>query len=96
MSRFPLLLQEEIDERLGQLQTWKQKDDTIERERTLPNFAAAIGFINAVAILSEKADHHPNILLYGWNHVRITLYTHDKNGLTDHDFALARQIEELA
>lgn len=95
MSRFPLLSQEEVEERLDRLPNWQQKDNTIEHERTLTNFAAAIGFINAVALLSEKADHHPNILLYGWNHVRITLYTHDKNGLTDHDFNLARQIGEL-
>ncbi len=95
MSRLPRLSQQDIDERIRGLNGWQQKDNTIAREYTLPNFAAAVGLINAVAILAEKADHHPNIELYGWNHVRITLYTHDKDGLTDHDFRLAAQIDEL-
>ena len=95
MSRLPRLSQQEIDERMKELYGWQQNDRTIAREYTLANFAAAVGLINAVAVLSEKADHHPNIELYGWNHVRITLYTHDKDGLTDHDFQLAAQINEL-
>ncbi len=95
MSRLPRLSQQDIDERMRGLNGWQQKDNTIEREYTLPNFAAAVGFINAVAILAEKADHHPNIELYGWNHVRLTLSTHDRQGLTDYDFQLAAHIGEL-
>lgn len=89
------LSQKAIDEQLLQLPLWQQNGTAIQRECAAEHFAAAVAFINAVADLAEKANHHPDILLYGWNHVRITLSTHDKQGLTERDFALARQIDEL-
>ena len=58
--------------------------------------AAAIAFINRVAEIAEAANHHPDILLHGWNKVRLTLSTHSEGGLTDADFALAGQIDRLA
>ena len=53
------------------------------------DFAAAIAFVNRVAELAEAANHHPDILVHGWNKVRLTLSTHSEGGLTDADFALA-------
>jgi 4a-hydroxytetrahydrobiopterin dehydratase len=60
------------------------------------NFAEAVGKVNAIAILAEAADHHPDILIYGWNKIRVTLSTHDAGGLSDKDFELAAKIEEIA
>jgi 4a-hydroxytetrahydrobiopterin dehydratase len=86
----------QIDERLGSLEGWRRGSGSeIERELEFPDFAAAISFINRVAELAEAANHHPDILLHGWNKVRLTLSTHSEGGLTDADFALARQIDEL-
>jgi 4a-hydroxytetrahydrobiopterin dehydratase len=68
----------------------------IEREREFPDFAAAIAFVNRVAELAEHANHHPDILVHGWNKVRLTLSTHSEGGLTEADFALARRIDELS
>ena len=45
---------------------------------------------------AEEANHHPDILLHGWNKVRLTLSTHSEGGLTDADFALAARIDSLA
>jgi 4a-hydroxytetrahydrobiopterin dehydratase len=67
----------------------------IERVFVASNFAAALGFVNAVGILAETADHHPDILLHGWNKITITLSTHDQGGLTELDFALAAKIDEI-
>ena len=53
------------------------------------DFAAAIAFVNRVAELAEAANHHPDILVHGWNKVRLTLSTHSEGGLTDADFELA-------
>lgn len=89
------LPQQAIDEQLLRLPLWQQKDTTIEREFVLEHFVAAIALVNAVAVLAEKANHHPDILLHGWNRVRITLSTHDAQGLTERDFTLARWIDEL-
>ena len=51
--------------------------------------------MNRVAELAESANHHPDILVHGWNKVRLTLSTHSAGGLTDADFALARGIDAL-
>lgn len=93
----PILLSEkEIIDKLDDLPLWKRHDDTIVRELISVNFAAAVGKINAIAVLAETADHHPDILLYGWNKIRISLSTHDAGGLSYKDFKLAAAIEEIA
>ena len=54
-----------------------------------------MGFVNQVAEMAEAANHHPDLLIHGWNKVRLTLSTHSEGGLTDADHALARRIDEL-
>ncbi len=71
-------------------------DDAIARDFTFANFADAIVFVNRVAEVAEGANHHPDILLHGWNKVRLTLSTHSQGGLTDADFQLAAQVDRLA
>ena len=65
------------------------------REWKLGDFAEAIAFVNRVADLAERANHHPDVLLHGYNHVRLTLSTHSQGGLTDADFKLAGEIDRL-
>jgi 4a-hydroxytetrahydrobiopterin dehydratase len=91
-----LLDDADIDQRLASLERWHRDDRAeIERELEFPDFAAAIDFIDRVAELAEAANHHPDILLHGWNKVRLTLSTHSQGGLTEADFALAGQIDQL-
>jgi 4a-hydroxytetrahydrobiopterin dehydratase len=93
----PALGDEEIDRRLAEIGGWRRDGaSSIVRELHLADFAAAIAFINRVAELAEAANHHPDILLHGWNNVRLTLSTHSEGGLTGADFALAGQIDALA
>ncbi len=93
----PTLLTEiEIDEKLDALPLWKRHDKNIVRELVSVNFADAVGKINAIAVLAETADHHPDLLLYGWNKIRVSLSTHDAGGLSEKDFDLAEKIEEIA
>ena len=54
-----------------------------------------IGFINAIAIHAEAMDHHPEIRLYGWNKLDISISTHDKGGLTLLDMDLASKIDAI-
>ncbi len=93
MARPQLLDEKEIQRKLEQFPDWKRKDKTIVREISAANFAAAIGIVNAIAILAESSDHHPDILIYGWNKIRISLSTHDQGGLTDNDFDLAKKLK---
>ena len=66
------------------------------RDFEFSNFAAALAFVNRVAEVAEEANHHPDILIHGWNKVRLTLSTHDKGQITDNDHALAKKIDDLA
>lgn len=95
MSKTKLLNEQEIKNHLSELNSWERKDSEINKEIVAANFAAAVGVVNAIAIIAEALDHHPDILLYGWNKVRVNLSTHDKGGLTELDFTLAKKIDEL-
>ena len=98
MARPALLTQEFIGHYLKVNPMWRQSEDdlnSIVREIGAANFIAAVGIINSIALLAEKLDHHPDILLYGWNKLRVTLSTHDVGGLTELDFKLAVQIDGL-
>lgn len=90
-----LLDEERIEEELDGLVNWNKDGKEIKREIVAADFVSAIGFVNSVAILSETLDHHPNIEIYGWNKVRISISTHDAGGLTNLDFKLAKKIDNI-
>lgn len=91
-----LLNDAEIEERLAGRE-WHRHDDgdAIARDLKFADFAGAIAFVNRVAVVAERANHHPDILVHGWNNVRLTLSTHSQGGLTEADFGLAAQIDGL-
>jgi 4a-hydroxytetrahydrobiopterin dehydratase len=74
---------------------WRQEDDALVRDFKFEDFAEAMSFVNRVAEVAEQRNHHPDILVHGWNNVRLTLSTHSEGGLTDADRALAEQIDSL-
>jgi 4a-hydroxytetrahydrobiopterin dehydratase len=92
-----LLSEPEILRRLAGVPEWRLADGAaIERDLAFADFNEAIGFVNRVAQAAEAANHHPDILVHGWNKVRLTLSTHSQGGLTDADFGLAAQLDGLA
>ncbi len=66
------------------------------RDFEFRNFADALAFVNRVAEEAEAANHHPDILVHGWNKVRLTLSTHSEGRVTDADHRLAGVIDGLA
>jgi 4a-hydroxytetrahydrobiopterin dehydratase len=87
----------EVEGRLSALPDWHAGEQrAIVRDFAFADFADAIAFVNRVAEAAQRANHHPDILLHGWNKVRLTLSTHSQGGLTDADFQLAAQIDRLA
>ncbi len=86
------LTDEEVAQRLSG-SGWTRDGEAIVREAQVADFAAAIALVNRVAELAEAANHHPDILVHGWNKVRLTLSTHSEGGLTEADFALAAQLD---
>lgn len=91
----PKLSEQEIKQRLHQMH-WSREGDSIAREWTFADFAAALAFAVRVGEAAERANHHPDILLHGWNRVRLTLSTHSQGGLTQADFDLAQTIDGFA
>jgi 4a-hydroxytetrahydrobiopterin dehydratase len=84
----------QISAALATIPAWHRQGANIIRHFQFPDFLAAIHFVNQVAGLAEEAGHHPDIDIR-WNRVTLALSTHDVGGLTDRDFALARQFDRL-
>lgn len=89
------LTPKEIKAALASTPDWSRKGGNIVRTFQFKDFPAAIKFVDKIARLAEKAWHHPDIDIR-WNKVTLTLTTHDQGGLTEKDFALARQFDSKA
>jgi 4a-hydroxytetrahydrobiopterin dehydratase len=89
-----LLSEDEIESKLVGF-SWQREGDEIVRDWKFENFAEAIAFVNRVADAAEEANHHPDILVHGWNKVRLSLTNHSAGGLTDPDFNMAKVFDGL-
>jgi 4a-hydroxytetrahydrobiopterin dehydratase len=74
---------------------WRQEGEALVRDFKFEDFAQAMAYVNRVADLAEEVNHHPDILVHGWNQVRLTLTTHSAGGLTENDHDMARRIDRL-
>lgn len=89
----------EVVTRLTQLngdaaQGWKLIDGAIEKSFSFPNFHETMAFVNALAHIAHRADHHPDLALsYGRCTVRFN--THDVNGISVSDFDCAARVDAL-
>ena len=84
-----------ISQSLGSVPNWQRSGDVISRTYEFKDFPAAMKFVNAVAAMAEQVQHHPDIDIR-WNKVTLALTTHDAGGLTEKDFALARECDGQA
>lgn len=87
-----LLDDPDIRQKLDQLDGWTREGEAIRKTFTLDSFAEAIAFVNRIAELAERANHHPDIDIR-YDRVGCALSTHSEGGLTDRDFRLARQLD---
>lgn len=88
------LNQEQINSNLSKFSGWSFENDSIFKQFQFKDFIEALSFVNAVGMESEKMDHHPDILMFEWNKVKITISTHSAGGVTENDFKLAQKIED--
>lgn len=85
---------EQIQAGLKALSGWELKDNKLHREIKFKDFVQAFGFMTQVAILAEKSNHHPewsNV----YSRVTIDLTTHETGGISQRDFDLAKEINEV-
>ncbi len=72
---------------------WSGSDELV-KEYSFSNFEKAKDFVNKVAKIAEKNNHHPQII-WNYNKVKITLVTHDLGKITDKDTKMAKEIDEI-
>ena len=88
----------DIESRLQMLTGWERVDvggkPGIRKVYKTGNFLNGLGFITRVAVLAEKADHHPDVI-FTYPRVTMQLTTHDAGGLTEKDFDWAAKIEAI-
>jgi 4a-hydroxytetrahydrobiopterin dehydratase len=89
-----LLTKKEVAGKLKLMKGWKRRGNEIYKLFVHKDFAHAMGFVQSVALLAEKMNHHPDIDIR-WNKVSLVLSTHSEGGLTAKDFILAQQINSL-
>ena len=92
-----LLKDDEIAGKSRMIGPWDYDPDDkmIVRETTFKDFVEAMGFLNKMAELAEKLNHHPDMTLCEYNRVIVTTTTHDAGGITDNDIRLAQGFEEI-
>ena len=91
----PPLKGEKLDDLLEKLKNnWKIiKEHHLEKEYSFKNFKEALDFTNKVGELAENQDHHPDIFL-AWGKVKLTIWTHKIDGLTESDFIFAAKADK--
>ena len=84
----------EIERALTQLPDWQLNDALLNRTFNFTDFREAMSFVNSVAVVAERAGHHPDIDIR-YNKVKLALTSHDAGGITEKDFALAAEIGKI-
>lgn len=92
----PPLSGDELNQVMAQLEGgWKVVDGHhLEKDFRFPDFREALDFTNRVGELAEEQGHHPDLYL-AWGKVKVTIWTHKINGLTESDFVFAAKSDTL-
>jgi 4a-hydroxytetrahydrobiopterin dehydratase len=84
----------ELQEQIADLPEWRLSGNSLQAEFVFKDFSEAFAFMSRVALAAEKLNHHPewsNV----YNTVRIKLWTHETDSITEHDIDLAKAISAL-
>ncbi len=84
----------QIAEALNACPQWQLSDNQLCRQLVFRDFSEAFGFLSQIALIAERMNHHPEIRNC-YREVELRLSTHDANGISERDFALAAAIDAL-
>ena len=90
-----LLSEEDIKERLKELDGWRQRGEYIVKSFDRGDFVGSVKFVDSLVAPAEEMNHHPDLGV-SWETVTVTISTHSEGGLTANDFELAAKIDALA
>lgn len=80
--------------RKREMKKWEIKNNKLSKVFSFADFVSAIKFVNAVAELAEKENHHPDISIK-YNYVELILWTHDIGSITEKDRSLASKVDKI-
>jgi 4a-hydroxytetrahydrobiopterin dehydratase len=87
--------EEEIGEKLGELEGWEREGEAITKSFDRGDFVGSVKFVGEIVEPAEDMGHHPDVSI-SWDEVRVSITTHSEGGLTANDFELAKRIDDLA
>ncbi len=87
--------EQEIESHLAELKGWEVVESKLKKRFSFPNFRESLSFVNKVGEIAEEMAHHPDIF-FGWGYAEFFITTHSEGGLTQLDFALAKEIDKIA
>jgi 4a-hydroxytetrahydrobiopterin dehydratase len=90
-----LLSDDDVKERLKELEGWRQRGEYIVKSFDRGDFVGSVKFVDSIVEPAEEMNHHPDIAI-SWSQVEVAISTHSEGGLTENDFELAKKVEELA
>jgi 4a-hydroxytetrahydrobiopterin dehydratase len=90
-----LLSDEDVKERLKELDGWRQRGEYIVKSFDRGDFVGSVKFVDSIVEPAEEMGHHPDIAI-SWSQVEVAISTHTEGGLTENDFELAKKVDALA
>jgi 4a-hydroxytetrahydrobiopterin dehydratase len=91
----PALTRARIDELLREVSGWSNDSKVIAKTWSFKNYYETMAFVNAVAWVAHREDHHPDMSV-GYNRCRVEFSTHSIGGISQNDFICAAKIEALS
>jgi len=89
------LSSEEVKQKLAGVDGWRIEGDSLKKDLKFAGFSEAMEFMNKLAVEAEKMSHHPD-WSNSYNKISISLTTHSAGGITNNDFKLAQQADQIA
>lgn len=74
---------------------WKIEGSGLIKEFTFKNFVESVDFANSIVPIAEEMDHHPDLLIHSYKKVKVILFTHSENKITQKDYTLAEKIDNI-
>lgn len=73
---------------------WAEKDATLQKEFLFKDFKSAFSFAQKVALCAEEMNHHPTLQVE-WGRCKVTLTSHDVQGVSERDFILSKKVDSI-
>lgn len=91
------LTREQAENLLAELSGWNldESGHLISRSLNCQRFTQAVDLLNQIAEIAESEQHHPDLYLTGYRHLKVVLTTHAINGLSENDFIVAAKIDAI-